>query len=143
MMPIKSLFAVLAAAVAVGACHYSPTSESKEDLLASSGFRIITVKTPQQVASFKGLPAHQLSRAQYKGKPVWVYPDRDICGCVYLGNQTAYNTYIKKASQKMIETATKANFADDPYNPTASINELDWDMSPWGDDPQAYGMYYN
>ena len=133
-----STLAVLVTCVAVSACMPPlPVAESKENLLASSGFRTISVNTPAKQAAFKRLPAHELSRKTYKGKAVWVYPDRDVCGCVYIGSQKAYNAYIKKATQNMISDSVKANYSDDPYSPTASIEAMDYD---WASDPEAYGI---
>ncbi|OFW97906.1 MAG: hypothetical protein A3D94_09075 [Alphaproteobacteria bacterium RIFCSPHIGHO2_12_FULL_66_14] len=139
MKPFGSVLAVLGMCLAVAACMPPPpVTESKEDLLSSSGFRTISLNTPAKVAAFKKLPAHQLSQKKYKGKNVWVYPDRDVCGCLYIGNQSAYDAYIKKGREKMISEAIKANYSDDPYSPTASVNALDYD---WATDPEAYGLY--
>jgi hypothetical protein len=133
-----STLAVLVMCAAVAACMPPlPVAESKENLLASSGFRTISVNTPAKVAAFKQLPAHELSRKNYKGKAVWVYPDREVCGCVYIGSQKTYDAYIKKATQRMISDSLKVNDSDDPYNPTAEVNALDYD---WANDPEAYGI---
>ncbi len=134
-----STLAVLGLSLAVAACMpASPPTVGKEDMLSSSGFRTISLNTPEKVAAFKRLPAHELSRKTYKGKDVWVYPDQNVCGCLYIGNQTAYNAYIKTASANMIAAAVRANDSDNPYSPTASVNMLD---SDWVNDPQAYGLY--
>ncbi|MDP1749584.1 MAG: hypothetical protein Q8L22_09005 [Reyranella sp.] len=134
-----STLGVVATCLAMAACMPAPpVSASKEDLLSSSGFRTISLNTPAKLAAFKALPAHELSRKTYKGKNVWVYPDRDICGCLYIGSQSAYNAYIKKATDKMMADAIKANYSDDPYSPTGSVNALDND---WATDPEAYGLY--
>ena len=139
MKPFGSTLAVLGTCLAVAACMPAPPpTVSKEDLLSSSGFKTISLNTPEKVAAFKRLPAHELSRKTYKGKSVWVYPDQNICACLYIGSQTAYNAYIKKASAKMISDAVKANDSDNPYSPTASVEEMDYD---WANDPQAYGLY--
>jgi len=140
-MRIRSIVAVLATGVAVTACAAKP--ETKGDMLAESGFKVVSLRTPGQVASFKKLPAHQLTRKKYNGKPVWVYADPTICGCLYMGTQDAYNAYIKLASAKMISDAMKANYADDPYSPTAmdaAVNS-DWDWGEWGN-PGLYGLPY-
>lgn len=134
-----STLAVLGLSLAVAACMPAPPpTVSKESLLSSSGFKTITLKTPGQVAAFKNLPAQQLSRKTYKGKDVWVYPDQAFCGCLYIGNQTAYNAYIKTASANMIKEAVRANDSDNPYSPTSFNNMLDAD---WANDPEAYGLY--
>jgi hypothetical protein len=134
-----SSVAVVAACLAVAACMPPPPATvSKEDLLSSAGFKTISLNTPAKQAAFKALPAHELTRKTYKGKTTWVYPDRDICGCLYIGSQNAYNRYIKTATAKMMSDAIKANDSDNPYTPTGSENMLDYD---WAGDPEAYGLY--
>ena len=114
------------------------TNAGKEQLLASAGFRTIKLKTAGQAAAFQKLPPQQVTRKVYKGKNVWVYPDTAKCGCLYMGNQNQYNTYIKAASAAMIDQAVKANDSDDPYSPSSFNNMLEDD---WANDPEAYGLY--
>jgi len=135
-----SILAVLGLGIALLACAYKP--ESKDNLLADSGFKQLPLRTPAQLASFKSLPSHRLSKTTFKGKSVWVYPDRNVCGCLYVGSQVAYDAYIKKATQQMIDTTANAMYNDpDPYNPTATMANLDWGDA-W-DDADAYGLYVN
>ena len=151
MKPLTSLLAVVGLAFALPACSntdpmnplgYQP--ESKENLLADSGFKKLTLNTPAKVAAFKKLPPHRISQTTFKGKPVWVYPDQNVCGCLYVGGQTAYNTFIKKGRAQMIDSRVNQMYnqdAGDPYNPTAEMAGLDWGDA-W-DDADAYGLYIN
>ena len=151
MKPLTSFVAVLGLAIALSACtsNSNPLSltykpESKENLLADSGFKTLPLKTPAQIAAFKSLPPHRLSQTVFKGRSVWIYPDRNVCGCLYIGSQTAYDTYIKKGRQQIIDTiANKAydNNDPDPYNPTATMASLDWGDA-W-DASDAYDLYLN
>jgi hypothetical protein len=94
-------------------------------MLSSSGFKATPVKTAAQVASFKGLPGSQFTRKVYKGKTVWLYPgDPTICTCLYIGDQDAYNIYLKKA-------ALKPPVVDAIQSGDADLG--DWDFSPWVD----------
>jgi len=139
MKPFAVCLAVLGMFFGLAACMPpAPPTVSKEQMLSAAGFRTITLKTPSQVAKFNQLPPGQLSRKNYKGKPVWIYPDKAKCGCLYIGNQTAYRAYIKAASARMINEAVQANDSDDPYSPEASVEMLDND---WANDPEAYGIY--
>jgi hypothetical protein len=134
-----SILAVLGTSLAVAACMPPPPpTVSKEEMLSSAGFKTITLKSQGQIAAFSKLPPQQLSRKTYKGKDVWVYPDTAKCGCLYIGNQTAYNAYIKAATARMISTAVQANDSDNPYSPSSFDNMLDAD---WANDPEAYGLY--
>ncbi|MCA0246914.1 MAG: hypothetical protein LCH93_09880 [Proteobacteria bacterium] len=141
MKPIRTILAILAVGAAAAACSSKP--ESKQDMLADSGFKIVSLKTPGQAASFKKLPPHKLTRKTYQGKTVWLYADPTMCGCLYMGTQDAYNAYIKEASRQMIAQAMKANYQDDPYSPTAMDAQVDsdWDWGEWGN-PGYYGLPY-
>lgn len=142
-MSLKSLLAVTALAVAVAACSYTPKPESKQDMLTDSGFKVVPLKTNAQLAQFKKLPPHKLTRKNYQGKTVWVYADPTMCGCLYMGTPDNYNAYIKLATKQMMSEAMRANFSDDPYSPTAMDNAVDsdWDWGEWGN-PGYYGLPY-
>ncbi len=142
-MSLKSVFVAATLAAAVAACSTTPKMESKQDMLSDAGFKTVSLKTPGQLAQFKKLPAHQLTRKNYQGKTVWVYADPTLCGCLYMGTPDNYNAYIKIASKQMMSQAMRANFQDDPYSPTAMDNAVDsdWDWGEWGN-PGYYGLNY-
>ena len=141
MKPIRTILAILAVGATAAACSSKP--ESKQDMLAASGFKVVSLTTPGQAASFKKLPPHKLTRKTYQGKTVWLYADPTMCGCLYMGTQDAYNAYIKEASRQMIAQAMKANYQDDPYSPSAMDAQVDsdWDWGEWGN-PGYYGLPY-
>ncbi len=142
-MSLKSVFVAATLGAAVAACSTTPKMESKQDMLSDAGFKTVSLKTPGQLAQFKKLPAHQLTRKNYQGKTVWVYADPTLCGCLYMGTPDNYNAYIKIASKQMMSQAMRANFQDDPYSPTAMDNAVDsdWDWGEWGN-PGYYGLNY-
>ena len=88
MKPIRTILAILAVGATAAACSSKP--ESKQDMLADSGFKVVSLKTPGQAASFKKLPPHKLTRKTYQGKTVWLYADPTMCGCLYMGGTSAY-----------------------------------------------------
>jgi hypothetical protein len=142
MKLLKSLLVVVGLSAALLACTYQP--QSKTDLLAESGFSTLSLNTPAKIAAFKGLPPHRLSKTVFKGHSVWVYPDRNVCGCLYIGGQTAYNTYIKKATQQMIDTRVNQMYDNNnpqPYNPVQEDAFINWGDA-W-DAADAYGLYLN
>ena len=151
MKRLTSILAGLGLVAIMSACNggsnplslsYKP--ESERDLLAESGFKILQLNTPAKVAAFKKLPAHRLTQTVFKGRQVWIYPDRNVCGCLYIGTQQAYDTFIKKGRDQMIDTAANRMYnpdPGDPYNPTASMASLDWGDA-W-DVSDAYGLYIN
>ncbi len=146
-----SILAGVGLVLALSACNsdsnplslsYKP--QSKEDLLSSSGFKTLTLNTPAKVAAFKTLPAHRITQTTFKGRQVWVYPDQNICGCLYVGSQQAYQAFMKKGTQQMLDTRVNQMYSPDPgdpYNPTATMANLDWGDA-W-DASDAYGLYIN
>src|SRR5467141_316011 len=90
---IASIGAVLAL---LAACQTTGTGQAaasqKESLLSQSGFKVITVTTPQQQQAVSGLAQGRVSAVKYNGKLYYVYPtgtkDR-----IYVGRQKQYNAY--------------------------------------------------
>ena len=148
---MKPFLAIVGLSFALVACNTTDmtnplgyTPESKENLLADSGFKAFQLNTPAKVAAFKKLPPHRITKTTFKGKQVWVYPDQNVCGCLYIGGPTAYNTFLKKGRAQMIDSRVNEMYnqdAGDPYNPTATMANLDWGDAWDGSD--AYGLYYN
>ena len=108
---------------------------NKEDRLAAAGFKKRPIKTEAQLADFRAIPAHMIRPASYKGKPVYVYADATICGCLYVGSTTAYNTYIKGATARSVARAETSETGTG-YSPTPYM----MDGGPW-DVADAY-LYY-
>ena len=87
----------MAALALMAACQTTGSTQAvaqKETLLAQSGFRVVTVKTPKQQQAVNGLAQNRCSAVKYNGKLYYVYPtatkDR-----IYVGKQAQFNTYKK------------------------------------------------
>ena len=151
MKPLMSLLAMAGLSLGVLACSNTDpmnplgyTPESKENLLADSGFKKLTLNTPAKIAAFKKMPKQRISKTTFKGKPVYVFPDQNVCGCLYVGGPTAYQTFLSKGRAQMIDNRVNQmnNInEDDPYNPTADMATIDWGDA-W-DVADAYGGYIN
>jgi hypothetical protein len=124
MKPFKSIVMISALCVGVVACQNN--TKFSENMLASSGFKSVTPTTPAQVASLRSLPPHKLTRTTHKGRTVWLYSDPTVCGCLYVGNQAAYDAYSKRQTQRAMLDMTSVTAA-----PVASGQ---WDFSPWPED---------
>ena len=123
MKLFKSIVAVSALCVAVAACQSN--SKLKEDMLSSAGFKPTPPTTPAQLASLKSLPPHKLTKKTTpKGKTVWVYADPTICGCLYIGNQAAYDAYSRNQNRQTMLDMTSVTVDPVPMG-------ADWDFSPW------------
>jgi hypothetical protein len=118
----------LGLAVAVAACAGLP--ETPEHMMASSGFKTMSVTTPAQKVAFHKFAQGSFTKKVDQGKTLWVYrADPTICTCLYVGDQQAYNTYLKKAAAKPpIQDAIQGG----------SILDDQGDYSPWAQNPQPY-----
>jgi hypothetical protein len=122
MTPFKSI--VLASALFVGVTACQSNTQFSENMLSSSGFKPVTPSTPAQVASMKTLPPHKLTRTTHKGRTVWVYPDPTVCGCLYVGDQAAFDAYAQKQRQR--DALDMMAITVPPDSSTAQ-----WDFTPW------------
>jgi hypothetical protein len=123
MKLLKSIVVVSVLGVAVAACQSN--TQFKENMLSSAGFKQTQPTTPAQMASLKSLPPHKLMmKTTPKGKIVWVYSDPTMCGCLYVGNQAAYDAYSRSQYQR-----TQL----DMRTVTAPPDNANWDFGAWPD----------
>jgi hypothetical protein len=66
----------------------------KEALLSQSGFRVITVTTPQQQQAINGIAQGRCSAVKYNGKLFYVFPTATK-DKIYVGKQAQFNKYKK------------------------------------------------
>src|SRR5438045_9412863 len=76
------------------ACQTTGGSQSvvaqKEALLAQSGFKVVTVTTPQQQQAVSGLTQGKVSAGKYNGKLYYVFPT-GTKDKIYVGKQKQFN----------------------------------------------------
>ena len=95
MKKLLTLTGIGAVLALLAACQTTGTTDvvaQKEALLTQSGFKVITVTTPQQQQAVSGLAQGRVSAVKYNGKLYYAYPtgtkDR-----IYVGRQKQYNAY--------------------------------------------------
>ena len=137
MNRIGTTVAALGLCVAVAACQ-TPQQRvaAKEDMMVAAGFKFVPANTPERQAAFKTLPPHQFMRQVRGDKVIYVYADPTICGCLYMGGTTAYNTYIRSATALNMQREYKSETTDSGYLPGPWM----LDGGPW-DDADMYGLY--
>jgi hypothetical protein len=133
MMRSGPILAALGLCIVVVACE-TPQQRiaSKENLLVAAGFKLRPINTPQRQAALKQLPPHKFSRKVNDGRVFYVYPDPTVCGCLYVGDQTAYAAYRNNVFKK--------NLADEQAMTANEMSMDNWDWGPWGGAP--LGWYY-
>ena len=96
VLTVTSIVSAAAALALMTACQTTGTGQSvvaqKESLLSQSGFKVVTVTTPQQQQAVNGLTQGRVSAMKYNGKLYYVFPtgtkDR-----IYVGKQKQFNAY--------------------------------------------------
>jgi hypothetical protein len=105
----------------------------KEDLLAAAGFTYRSANTPQAAAALKALPPHKFVHQTRNGKSIWIYADPSICGCLYAGDDAAYQRFQQMVFQKqLIDQQTQVAM----MNQNAAIEQqaamMNWAVwGPW------------
>jgi hypothetical protein len=93
---LTSIVGAMAALALMEACQTTSTgqiaSSQKEPLLSQSGFKVVTVTTPQQKQAVNGLAEGRVSAVKYNGKLYYVYPT-GTKDKFYVGKQKHYTAY--------------------------------------------------
>jgi hypothetical protein len=95
---LANLVAATTALMLMAACQTVATNDAelaasrKEFLLAQSGFKVITVTTPQQQQAINGLAQYRVSAVKYNGKLYYVFPTAKK-DKIYVGRQKQFNAY--------------------------------------------------
>ena len=96
LFTLTSITSAIAAMALMTACQTTGGSQSvvaqKEALLAQSGFKVITVTTPQQQQAVSGLTQGKVSAVKYNGKLYYVFPT-GTKDKIYVGKQKQFNAY--------------------------------------------------
>jgi hypothetical protein len=98
LLTITSIGSTVAVLALITACQTVATNNAeiaasqKENLLAQSGFKVITVTTPKQQQAINGLAQYRVSAVKYNGKLYYVFPTATK-DKIYVGKQKQFNAY--------------------------------------------------
>ena len=107
MNGIHRLSILAGATLLAAACAGNGTAVSgKEDMLAGAGFVPKKADTPARMATLRALPPHQFVQRVAAGRTTYLYGDPTLCGCIYVGDQNAYDRYRQQMATR--QTATDA-----------------------------------
>ncbi len=96
---------------------------NREDLLAAAGFTTQPANTPVRVDSLHALPANHVVQRTRGSDVRYLYADPLVCGCLYVGNQAAYDRYRQEIFQQHLANQQEM---------TAQMDQSSWDEGPWG-----------
>jgi hypothetical protein len=100
----RPMLTVGAALLAAACANSGAAVTEKEDLLVSAGFVPKKAYSAARMATLKSLPPHQFVTRTINGGTRYLYADPTICGCIYVGDQKAYDQYRQKMAA--VQTAT-------------------------------------
>ncbi|GBR00103.1 MULTISPECIES: hypothetical protein [Gluconobacter] len=113
--PLSVPAALFLAAFSLAGCVSEPLSP-QEQQLASAGFVRHPANSPSRRAELQLMPQHVfLTRTTPEGLR-YIYADRDICDCAYIGTQEAFEKY---AAQQPHGVPTLGNATPPTANPPA------------------------
>ena len=95
MKKLLTLTGIGAVLALLAACQTTGTTDviaQKEALLTQSGFKVITVTTPQQQQAVAGLTQGRVSAVKYNEKTYYVFPT-GTKDKIYVGKQAQFNAY--------------------------------------------------
>jgi hypothetical protein len=95
LLTLTSIAGIGAALMLITGCQTTGTTDvmaQKEALLTQSGFKVITVTTPQQQQAVSQLTVGRVTAVHYKGKLFYVFPT-GTKDKIYYGHQTQFNAY--------------------------------------------------
>jgi uncharacterized protein YdbL (DUF1318 family) len=118
--------ALVAGAIVGSGCAAMRKSEveTQEQLLSAAGFQMKLADSPQRLAHLQELTPQKLVPHTKDGKLYYVYADPEVCKCLFVGNEPAYQKYQQLAIQQKV--------AQERLN-AAAMNEnaaMNWGM--WG-----------
>lgn len=99
-------------------------ANEKNDLLAVAGFRTVPVTTDEQRLELQTLPPNHVVQKTWKDRTICRYADPYVCGYLYVGDQSAWDSYRREQLQQNFLTKERMN---------AEMNgNAAWNWSMWG-----------
>ena len=117
----------VAACLTLAGCTSSPaTPYLKEGVkLSQAGFVAHPADTTARYAMMNTLPPGELTYRNSAAGPIYLYADPIGCGCVYMGDQAAWNAWnITQKNKTPSEQPTEAMIAENRQHPG-------WEWSAW------------
>ena len=121
------------ALVSLAGCATARISR-REDHLSAAGFVVRQADTPARAEMLRRLPPHQFVRRMNNDKTVYVFADPNVCGCLYVGSEEAYNQYKRDHMQRQM--------ADEQALTAREYNDARWNWNAWGPYDTSYGFTY-
>ena len=129
LLTLTSIASTVAVLALIASCQTVATNNAeiaaskKQNLLAQSGFKYITVTTPKQQQAVSQLAQGRVSAVKYNGKLYYVFPTTKK-DQIFVGRQKQYNAY-KQALQAQQGQQQMAGQSLMPTLETAGPNHIE------------------
>ena len=131
LLTLTSIASTVAVLALIASCQTVATNNAeiaaskKQNLLAQSGFKYITVTTPKQQQAVSQLAQGRVSAVKYNGKLYYVFPTTKK-DQIFVGRQKQYNAYKQalEAQQGQQQMAGTPTFVTE----TAGPNQIEVDQ---------------
>src|SRR5271155_422192 len=99
-----------------------------EPMLSAAGFNILPADNDQKISAIQSLPPLKMRYYTKDGKLRYWFADPDYCHCVYVGNETAYQSYqkLKLQSQMAQQSEMAAELNEDAAEQLEMPNPFFW-----------------
>jgi hypothetical protein len=101
-------------------------AQANEQGLVAAGFERRVADTPEKLVSLQALTQRKILVYKWQDRLYFAWPDARFCKCLYVGNETHYQQYVRLGFEQKLErerlTAAKERAA-------ASLFESSW--GPW------------
>src|SRR5262245_66168160 len=94
------LVALLVAGVPGCATIRAADTRSTEAMTSAAGFHMEAADTPERLTQLESLPPRRIAVRTSNGQASYVYPDPDVCKCLYVGTESQYQQYQKLQLQQ-------------------------------------------
>lgn len=78
-------------------------ARSTENQLRAAGFKIMLADTEEKQKMLNGLPRETVTRIPRPENVYYIYPDPDLCSCLYVGREQEYNK-LQQLSADMVKS---------------------------------------
>ncbi len=100
----------------------------QENQLTAAGFKRFPADTPERLMSLRQLPANQFVATPEGSGTGYVYADPVVCGCLYVGDNAAYDAY----QNSLLQTELWDQRELDNLMYAGDFGWDDWDGRYWG-----------
>ncbi len=123
MKIVDGLLAIALCNVSVGmaACAHQYEATRTQNMLAASGFHLTLADTPEKLVHVQSFPQRKVIPVKREGQIKFVWADAKDCKCMYVGDESNYQSFAKLAEQERI--------ARENYESTRAAQEF----GPWQD----------